>query len=306
VRMEMYGDHAGAIVALLYLPVVGVAAVFAIDRSAAAGWSPALRFVAGFERASRARRVVALLLAISAAIHLGLVPAHAEENRTLAALFVLDFMALTATAVTAFDARIPNWRAAAASLLVANLIAYAVYVVAGAETLDAVGIATKAVELAALILVIHPATAFVGMVERGNRRRDTHHRTEDLAMNVSRTYALAFGAVYTLVGIIGFAVAPTMQTHDLIIFPVNAVHNAVHLAVGLVGLAAFFTARDVVYGRGMAILFAVLTVAGFLPQPLLGLVPLGGWDIALHAATALLGGVAGFLYAAPARTRASI
>jgi hypothetical protein len=125
-------------------------------------------------------------------------------------------------------------------------------------------------------------------------------------MNVSRIYAVAFGAVYTLVGIIGFAVAPTMQTHDLIIFHVNAVHNAVHLAAGLVGLAAFFTARDVVYGRGMAILFAVLTVAGFLPQPLLGLVPLGGWDIALHAATALLGGVAGFLYAAPARTRASV
>lgn len=125
-------------------------------------------------------------------------------------------------------------------------------------------------------------------------------------MNVSRIYALAFGAVYTLVGLIGFAVAPTMQTHDLIIFPVNALHNAVHLAVGLVGLAAFFTARDVVYGRGMAVLFAILTVAGFLPQPLLGLVPLGGWDIALHAATALLGATAGFLYAAPARRRASI
>ena len=125
-------------------------------------------------------------------------------------------------------------------------------------------------------------------------------------MNISRIYALAFGAVYTLVGIIGFAVAPTMQTHDLVIFPVNALHNAVHLAVGLVGLAAFFTARDVAYGRGMAVLFAVLTVAGFLPQPLLGLVPLGGWDIALHAATAILGAAAGFLYAAPARTRASV
>lgn len=124
-------------------------------------------------------------------------------------------------------------------------------------------------------------------------------------MNVSRIYALAFGAVYTLVGIIGFAVAPTMETHNLIIFPVNALHNGVHLAVGLIGLAAFFTAREVVYGRGMAILFAVLAIAGFLPQPLLGLVPLGGWDIGLHAATALLGAAAGFVYAVPARTRAS-
>ena len=123
-------------------------------------------------------------------------------------------------------------------------------------------------------------------------------------MNISRIYALAFGAVYTLVGLIGFAVAPTMQTHDLIIFPVNGPHNAVHLAVGLVGLAAYFTARDVVYARGMAVLFAVLTLAGlFLPQPLLGLVPLGGWDIALHAATAVLGAAAGFLYASSSSTR---
>lgn len=125
-------------------------------------------------------------------------------------------------------------------------------------------------------------------------------------MNVSRIYALAFGAVYTLVGIVGFAVAPTLQTHDLVIFPVNALHNAVHLAVGLVGLAAFFAGRETQYGRGMAVLFAILAVAGFLPQPLLGLVPLGGWDIALHAATAILGAAAGFVYAAPSRRPTAI
>lgn len=125
-------------------------------------------------------------------------------------------------------------------------------------------------------------------------------------MNISRIYAVAFGAVYTLVGIVGFAVAPTLQTHNLIIFPVNALHNAVHLAVGLVGLAAYFTAREVPYGRGMAVLFGILAIAGFLPQPLLGLVPLGGWDVALHAATAILGAVAGFLYVAPARRTASL
>jgi hypothetical protein len=46
----------------------------------------------------------------------------------------------------------------------------------------------------------------------------------------------------------------------------------------------------------MAILFGILTIAGFLPQPLLGLVPLGGADIPLHAATALLAAAAGWLY----------
>jgi hypothetical protein len=46
----------------------------------------------------------------------------------------------------------------------------------------------------------------------------------------------------------------------------------------------------------MAVLFAILTVAGFLPQPLLGIVPLGGADIPLHAATAILAALAGWLY----------
>jgi hypothetical protein len=37
-------------------------------------------------------------------------------------------------------------------------------------------------------------------------------------------------------------------------------------------------------------------LAGFLPQPFLGLLPLGGLDIALHAATAILAVAAGWLY----------
>ena len=115
-------------------------------------------------------------------------------------------------------------------------------------------------------------------------------------MNLSRVYAVAFGAVYTLVGLLGFTVSTTLATANLIAFPVNLLHNLVHLLVGLIGLAAYFTGQTVAYARGMAILFGVLTVAGFLPQPLLGLVPLGGADIVLHAATALLAAAAGWLY----------
>lgn len=115
-------------------------------------------------------------------------------------------------------------------------------------------------------------------------------------MNLSRIYAVAFGAVYTLVGLLGFTVSTTLATSNLIVFPVNLLHNLVHLLVGLLGLGAYFAGQTVAYARGMAILFALLTVAGFLPQPLLGLVPLGGADIALHAATALLAAAAGWWY----------
>lgn len=115
-------------------------------------------------------------------------------------------------------------------------------------------------------------------------------------MNLAKAYATVFGVVYTLVGLIGFAVAPALPVGTLVVFPVNGVHNAVHLLFGLAGIAAALTGRSVFYARGAAILFAVLTVAGFLPQPLLGLVPLGGADIALHAATAILAAAAGWLY----------
>jgi hypothetical protein len=55
----------------------------------------------------------------------------------------------------------------------------------------------------------------------------------------------------------------------------------------------------------MAVLFAILTVAGFAPQPLLGLIPLGGADIVLHAATALLAAAAGWLYRPQVAPRAA-
>ena len=121
-------------------------------------------------------------------------------------------------------------------------------------------------------------------------------------MNLARIYALAFGVVYTLVGLAGFAVSTTLATATLIIFPVNVLHNIVHLLVGLVGLAAYFGHREIQYARGMAILFVILAIAGFLPQPFLGLVPLGGTDIALHFLTAILGALAGWAYVGSRRS----
>jgi len=115
-------------------------------------------------------------------------------------------------------------------------------------------------------------------------------------MNLSRAYATVFGVVYTLVGVVGLLVAPTLATATLIVFPVNVLHNAVHLLVGVLGIAAVVSNRTVEYARAMAVVFAVLTLAGFLPQPLLGLVPIGGLDIVLHAATAVLAAAAGWLY----------
>jgi hypothetical protein len=206
----------------------------------------------------------------------------------LGVLFALDGIALLIASAWSLTRPVRGWRVACSVLLLGGLLAYAGYVASGTETADAVGVATKLVELASLGLLVLPDGQ--AHETRSTRRYDS--------MNLSRIYAIAFGVVYTLVGLIGLAVAPTLATATLIVFPVNVLHNAVHILVGVVGIAAFLSNRTVEYARGMAVLFAVLTIAGLLPQPLLGLVPLGGLDIALHAATALLAAAAGWLYAA--------
>ncbi len=59
----------------------------------------------------------------------------------------------------------------------------------------------------------------------------------------AQTFALAFGAVYLLIGILGFAFTgfdnfATYSPDELIIFPVNPLHNIVHLAIGAAWVAS--------------------------------------------------------------------
>jgi hypothetical protein len=105
-----------------------------------------------------------------------------------------------------------------------------------------------------------------------------------------------FGVIFIVVAILGFitpgGMAMTMGPDTgllLGVFPVNLLHNIVHLAFGIWGLAAsrswsgsksYFTIAGVIY--------AVLTCVGFLSPSGFGLVPLGGADIGLHAVLAIV------------------
>lgn len=92
-------------------------------------------------------------------------------------------------------------------------------------------------------------------------------------------------------------VMPMAHGYLLGLFPVNALHNVVHLAVGLLGLAAWRGMFSPVrYAQGLAVFYGALAVLGFIPGPntLFGLVPVYGHDIWLHAATALAAAWFGF------------
>lgn len=121
----------------------------------------------------------------------------------------------------------------------------------------------------------------------------------------TRYFALIVGIVYALVGVLGFlpgltqpppAGAPSLavgQGYGYLfgLFPVNVVHNIVHLALGLWGIAAYATfAAARTYARSLAIVYGVLTILGLFPaaRTLFGLAPLFGHDIWLHALTAIV------------------
>ncbi len=135
----------------------------------------------------------------------------------------------------------------------------------------------------------------------------------------TRYFALVYGIVFLLVGIAGFI--PGLKTpmdmdvrlaidgtsgRLLGLFPVNSLHNIVHLAFGVWGVVAYRTfpaAR--VYGRSVAIIYAVLTIMGLIPvlNTAFGLVPLYSHDVWLHALLAIVAAYFGF--ARPAEEHAA-
>jgi hypothetical protein len=134
-------------------------------------------------------------------------------------------------------------------------------------------------------------------------------------------FALIFGIVYALVGLLGFVPgvlqppptgAPTLQVDSaygylLGIFPVNALHSVVHLLVGLLGVVAARTLASArTYSRAVAVVFALLTIMGLVPNlnTTLGLIPLFGADVALHALTTLVAAYFGWFAAETRHSRA--
>ncbi len=110
-------------------------------------------------------------------------------------------------------------------------------------------------------------------------------------MTTIQRVAQVFGWVFIVVAIWGAAITGTSMDADMAtadrlwgLFPVNFLHNLVHLAFGVWGLIA---SRSHAASRSYALLagalYIVLAVLGLFFPDGFGLVPLGGNDIWLHA-----------------------
>jgi hypothetical protein len=117
----------------------------------------------------------------------------------------------------------------------------------------------------------------------------------------AQLYALLFGAVLLLVGIVGFAADSSFGTgsdvdgSNLIAFEVNGWHNLVHIASGIAGLALAGTAAGArTFALGFGAVYGVVTLWGFIDgNSVLGLIPVNTADNFLHLAIAALGIAAG-------------
>ena len=112
----------------------------------------------------------------------------------------------------------------------------------------------------------------------------------------NRLLAAVFGVVYLLIGLVGFAVtgfsnvASTNTGDNLIVFEINPLHNVVHLAIGVLLLAA---SRTVATAKGANTLVgAVYLLVGVLGLFLIdtdaNILSLNGADNVLHLASAVV------------------
>ena len=114
-------------------------------------------------------------------------------------------------------------------------------------------------------------------------------------MTIAQRLAQVFGWAFIVVGIGGFFASGLSMTADhtlaprlLGIFPVNLVHNLVHLIFGAWGVAASRSLGATrAYLLGAGVIYLVLAALGYVAPDGFGLVPLGGADIGLHVFLAL-------------------
>ena len=127
--------------------------------------------------------------------------------------------------------------------------------------------------------------------------------TRDDRRTPAQWYCLLAGLALLLAGIFGFISDASFDTGDgvdgdlFVGFEVNAIHNLVHVASGLVLLAASpkrASARAVALGFGLV--YGLVAIIGLVDgEDVLGLIPINSADNVLHIALAALGIITGLM-----------
>jgi hypothetical protein len=185
---DMAAEHGLAVAAVALLPVAAwLARAFGGPRVA--------RVVAGYDSLPPLHAFAFWLLAVTAAVHLGLAVGHGGPGLRL--LFLLDAILLAAAARRLAVGR--SWRLPAGVLLMGSLASYWLALLGG-EAPDQVGLATKFVEITALAIVLRPA--------------DARHRIRGWAASTATVGLVVVAASAAWIGAFAAAGGVTGHTHD--------------------------------------------------------------------------------------------
>ena len=118
-----------------------------------------------------------------------------------------------------------------------------------------------------------------------------------------------FGVIFIVVAVLGFispggmamAMEPTTGM-VLGIFPVNLLHNIVHLVIGIAGIAAAGSlARSRQFCQVFGVVLILIGVVGIFVNNPLSLIPIGGFDVVIHLVTGGILSYFGFVRATQPR-----
>lgn len=121
-------------------------------------------------------------------------------------------------------------------------------------------------------------------------------------MTTIQRAAFVLGWVLVALGIIGFVTSPSNMSrnsaeaaHIFGLFPVNIIHNVLHLTWGVWGIAASqwpSTARR--FARISGVVYVLLAIYGIFSTSFLGLFPIGSNDVWLDATLGIVLGYFGY------------
>lgn len=111
-----------------------------------------------------------------------------------------------------------------------------------------------------------------------------------------QTATLICGVLYLALGVLGFLPFAHSNGTLLGIFKVNALLDLVHAVIGVAGLAAAASVSNSrTYDQVVGIVLLALGFLGIFAPRLLGLLELGGADVALHLVSGAILAYFGFL-----------
>ncbi len=103
----------------------------------------------------------------------------------------------------------------------------------------------------------------------------------------ARTIANIFGAIFVIIGIVGFFPNPLVS--DGGVFHVNAAHNILHIVTGLIFFAGGYSGAPVTTIRWLAVIYAIIAILGIIwPNRAIAGVEINWADNWLHIVLAIV------------------